>query len=609
MKIACISLGCPKNQVDLDGMVHILLSAGHETVAELGEADVILVNTCGFIESAKTEAIENILEACSYKQQNPDLKVIVTGCLAERYRSQIEEEIPEVDAVVGCASNKAIDSIVARLFNGEDHLESYGLKKDFPLGGKRVIGTPAHYAYLKIAEGCNNRCHYCAIPGIRGPLRSRDMADCVAEARWLAGEGVKELIIVAQDPTAYGEADVILVNTCGFIESAKTEAIENILEACSYKQQNPDLKVIVTGCLAERYRSQIEEEIPEVDAVVGCASNKAIDSIVARLFNGEDHLESYGLKKDFPLGGKRVIGTPAHYAYLKIAEGCNNRCHYCAIPGIRGPLRSRDMADCVAEARWLAGEGVKELIIVAQDPTAYGEDWGKPGSICELLDQLNKVQGIEWIRIMYAYPERITDAFIAAMKRNEKVLPYLDLPIQHCNDVILKNMNRRSNRAELLDVIGKLRREIPGITLRTTLIAGFPGETEEQFEDLCNFVKEVQFDRLGCFAYSAEENTVAARMDGQIEQEVKEKRAELVMQIQTGIMAQKQAAKVGQTVRVICDGIDDESGLYLCRTAADAPEVDGNVCVSSEEPLYPGAFYDILVDDSDLYDLYGTVEK
>ena len=213
---------------------------------------------------------------------------------------------------------------------------------------------------------------------------------------------------------------------------------------------------------------------------------------------------------------------------------------------------------------------------------------------------------------MYAYPERITDEFIAAMKRNDKVVPYLDLPIQHCNDTILKNMNRRSNRAELLEVIGKLRREIPGITLRTTLIAGFPGETEEQFEDLCNFVKEVQFDRLGCFAYSAEENTVAARMDGQIEQEVKDKRAELVMQIQTGIMAQKQAEKVGQTVRVLCDGIDEESGLYpvarrpsgRCRR-----EVDGNVCVSSEEPLYPGQFYDVLVDDSDLYDLYGTVVK
>ena len=210
---------------------------------------------------------------------------------------------------------------------------------------------------------------------------------------------------------------------------------------------------------------------------------------------------------------------------------------------------------------------------------------------------------------MYAYPERITDEFIAAMKRNEKVVPYLDLPIQHCNDTILKNMNRRSTRAELLEVIGKLRREIPGITLRTTLIAGFPGETEEQFEDLCNFVKEVRFDRLGCFAYSAEENTVAAKMDGQIDQETKDRRAELVMQIQTGIMAQKQAEKVGQTVRVLCDGIDEESGLYLCRTTGDAPEVDGNVCVSSEEPLYPGQFYDVLVEDSDLYDLYGTVAK
>ena len=406
------------------------------------------------------------------------------------------------------------------------------------------------------------------------------------------------------------QADIIIVNTCGFIQSAKEEAIENILMACQYKQQNPNLKVIVTGCLAERYKTQIVSEMPEVDAVVGIGSNAALPAIVERLTaNGAGQVESYGPKCDMELGGARVISTPRHYAYLKIAEGCNNRCHYCAIPGIRGPLHSRDMADCVAEARWLAGEGVKELIVVAQDPTAYGEDWGKPGSICELLDKLNKVPGLEWIRIMYAYPERITDEFIAAMKRNEKVVPYLDLPIQHCNDTILKNMNRRSNRAELLEVIGKLRREIPGITLRTTLIAGFPGETEEQFEDLCNFVKEVQFDRLGCFAYSAEENTVAARMDGQIEQEVKDKRAELVMQIQTGIMAQKQAEKVGQTVHVLCDGIDEENGLYLCRTTGDAPEVDGCVCVSSEEPLYPGQFYDVLVEDSDLYDLYGTVVK
>ena len=406
------------------------------------------------------------------------------------------------------------------------------------------------------------------------------------------------------------EADIIIINTCGFIESAKTEAIENILMACQYKQENPDLKVIVTGCLAERYKQQIVQEIPEVDAVVGIGSNAALPAIVRRVCAaGASQVESYGPKTDMPLGGARVISTPRHYAYLKIAEGCNNGCYYCAIPLIRGKLRSRELNDCVAEARWLAGEGVRELIVVAQDPTAYGEDWGKPGSICELLDKLNKVPGLEWIRIMYAYPERITDEFIAAMKRNEKVVPYLDLPIQHCNDTILKNMNRRSTRAELLEVIGKLRREIPGITLRTTLIAGFPGETEEQFEDLCNFVKEVQFDRLGCFAYSAEENTVAARMDGQIEQEVKDKRAELVMQIQTGIMAQKQAEKVGQTVHVLCDGIDEENGLYLCRTTGDAPEVDGCVCVSSEEPLYPGQFYDVLVEDSDLYDLYGTVVK
>ena len=402
------------------------------------------------------------------------------------------------------------------------------------------------------------------------------------------------------------DADLVLVNTCGFIESAKTEAIENILEACSYKQQNPNLKVVVTGCLAERYRDQIRAEIPEVDAVVGCASNSIIDQIVGRVAGGEQ-LETYGPKRDFPLGGKRVIGTPSHYAYLKIAEGCNNRCHYCAIPLIRGPLRSRDMDDCVAEAQWLASEGVKELIVVAQDPTAYGEDWGKPGSICALLDRLNAIDGIEWIRILYAYPERITDDFIAAMKRNQKVLPYLDLPIQHCNDEILHNMNRRSTRAELLEVIGRLRAAIPGITLRTTLIAGFPGETEAQFEELCEFVKEVEFDRLGCFAYSAEENTKAALMEGQLDQETKDRRAEIVMDIQTGIMSRKQAEKVGQTLRVICDGLDDESGLYICRTMADSPEIDGAVCVASEEPLYPGHFYDVKIDQSDLYDLYGQV--
>ena len=402
--------------------------------------------------------------------------------------------------------------------------------------------------------------------------------------------------------------DVAIVNTCGFIDTAKSEAIDQILQLAEVKKAGGLKKILVAGCLSQRYKNDILESLPEVDGMLGTGSFGEICQAVEDVMH--DGRPLYFGDKSGPIEEiGRVVTTGPGWAYLRIAEGCDNWCAFCAIPAIRGPLRSRDMADCVAEARWLAGEGVKELIIVAQDPTAYGEDWGKPGSICELLDKLNKVQGIQWIRIMYAYPERITDEFIAAMQRNEKVVPYLDLPIQHCNDTILKNMNRRSNRAELLDVIGKLRRQIPGITLRTTLIAGFPGETEEQFEDLCNFVKEVQFDRLGCFAYSAEENTVAAKMDGQIEQEVKDKRAELVMQIQTGIMAQKQAEKVGQTVHVLCDGIDEENGLYLCRTTGDAPEVDGCVCVSSEEPLYPGQFYDVLIEDSDLYDLYGTVVK
>ncbi len=404
------------------------------------------------------------------------------------------------------------------------------------------------------------------------------------------------------------EADVILVNTCGFIESAKEEAIANILEACSYKEVNVNLKVIVTGCLAERYKEQIKEEIPEVDAVVGCASNSAIDSIVTRVCGGEG-VQAYGPKTEIPLGGKRIIGTPQHFAYLKVAEGCNNRCHYCAIPLIRGALRSRPLDDCLAEARWLAGEGVKELIIVAQDPTAYGEDWGKPGAVCDLLDGLNQIEGIEWIRILYAYPERITDAFIAAMQRNKKVVPYLDLPIQHCNSEVLHNMNRRSNRETIESVLAKLRAAIPGITLRTTLIAGFPGESEAQFDELCDFVKTAAFDRLGCFAYSAEENTVAAEMDGQIDEAEKQRRADLVMQIQTNIMAQKQAEKVGQLLEVIADSFDEESGLYLCRGTADSPEIDGNVCVASENPLMPGEFYTIRIMESDLYDLYGDVEE
>ncbi len=417
----------------------------------------------------------------------------------------------------------------------------------------------------------------------------------------------RSLLAAGHESTAdLSQADVIIVNTCGFIESAKAEAIENILMACSYKEQNPDLKVVVTGCLAERYQKEIRAEMPEVDAVVGIGSNSAICAVIERLSAGPQ--EQFGPKTAMPLGGARVISTPPHYAYLKIAEGCNNGCYYCAIPLIRGGLRSRAMSDCVAEAKWLADQGVQELIVVAQDPTAYGEDWGKPGSICQLLDQLNAVEGIRWIRILYAYPERITDEFVAALQRNEKVLPYLDLPIQHCNDEILHRMNRRGGRGEIEEAIAKLRAGIPNITLRTTLIAGFPGETEEQFEEMCRFVRDMQFDRLGCFAYSPEEGTKAATMPDQIDEEVKQRRADQIMEIQTGIMSRKQAERVGQELECICDELDEENGLYLLRTMSDAPEIDGNVCVPADEyQLEFGHFYKVHILDSDLYDLYGEI--
>lgn len=405
------------------------------------------------------------------------------------------------------------------------------------------------------------------------------------------------------DPAA---ADCILINTCGFIQSAKEEAIENILTACALKQQNPALRVVVTGCLAERYQAEIRKEIPEVDAVVGLGSNAALPDILERLQAPGTTAECFGPKTALPLDGARVISTPPHYAYLKIAEGCSNGCYYCAIPLIRGPLRSRPLQSCVAEARWLAQQGVRELILVAQDPTAYGADTGRE-DLCALLDALQPIEGIEWIRILYAYPERITDALVAAMARNPKVLPYLDLPIQHCSDPVLKAMNRRGGRAAIEQALAKLRAGIPGITLRTTLLVGYPGETEAQFDELCEFVRAQRFQRLGCFAYSPEEGTVAADLPGQLPEEEKQRRVDTIMRLQTDIMAGQQAGMVGRTLRVLCDEYDEESGLWLCRSAADAPEIDTNVCVRSEAPLTPGEFYTVKVEESDVYDLYGVL--
>ncbi|MEG2501012.1 MAG: 30S ribosomal protein S12 methylthiotransferase RimO [Oscillospiraceae bacterium] len=403
-----------------------------------------------------------------------------------------------------------------------------------------------------------------------------------------------------------GDADIILINTCGFIESAKEEAIENILTACSYKKAKPSLKVIVTGCLAERYKADIRSEIPEVDAVIGIGSNGAIAALVERIAHGEC-LESYGAKSAMPLGGARVISTPRHYAYLKIAEGCSNCCHYCAIPLIRGALRSRSIEDVVAEARWLASEGVKELIIVAQDLTAYGADLGEVQTP-QLLDELNKIDGIRWIRLLYAYPERITPEFIAAMVRNNKVLHYLDVPIQHSNTRVLQSMNRKGTHETIVNALDALRKAMPDITLRTTLIAGYPGETEDEFCELCNFVKEYRFDRLGCFAYSEEEGTVAAQME-QMPMETREKRADIIMRIQSEIMAAKQAAKVGKTLTAVCDDYDDENDLYIMRTEQDAPEIDAECYGKSDIPLETGAFYKVEIEESDMCDLFGVVKE
>lgn len=304
-----------------------------------------------------------------------------------------------------------------------------------------------------------------------------------------------------------------------------------------------------------------------------------------------------------PLEGARVISTPRHYAWLKIADGCSNACSYCAIPGIRGPLRSRPMEAVLAEAHWLARQGVRELVLVAQDVTAYGDDRGE-NQIVPLLNALNAIEELRWIRLLYAYPERITRPLLAAMRQCGKVLPYLDLPIQHCNEEILRSMRRRGGATAVREAIGLIREELPGAVLRTSLIAGYPGETEAQFEELCTFVTQTGFDRLGCFAYSPEEGTIAAGLPGQLPDAVRHARAEAIMRLQGEVMAQKQQAMIGQRLEVVCDGLDEESGLWLCRGAADAPEIDANVLVESALPLEEGQFVSVRVTAADAYDLY-----
>lgn len=404
------------------------------------------------------------------------------------------------------------------------------------------------------------------------------------------------------------QADAIIINTCGFIEDAKAEAIENILEASRYKSEGNCKALIVTGCLAERYKDDVTEEIPEVDVCVGIGSNGNIAQIVKDAIEGNCK-NSFGEKEALDLNGKRILGGFPFTAYLKVADGCDNCCTYCAIPKIRGRLRSRKIEDCVAEAKELASCGVKELIVVAQDTTAYGTDIYRRPMLAKLLQELCKVEGIHWIRTLYTYPDKITDELIDVIASEEKLVKYLDIPLQHINGEILKKMNRKGDKQSIESLIKKIRAKIPEITLRTTFITGFPGESEEQFCELCEFVKETRFDRLGCFTYSAEEDTMAAEFDSQVDEQTKVSRMENIMDMQTIIAAEKNKEKIDTVTEVLIEGWDDYIKCYFGRTVADAPEVDGKIFFMSTRPLVIGEFVKVRINDSIEYDLLGELEE
>ncbi len=399
--------------------------------------------------------------------------------------------------------------------------------------------------------------------------------------------------------------DAVIINTCGFIEDAKREAIDNILEMADYKADGEIKKIIVTGCLAERYGQEILEDLPEVDTIVGIGNNGNIVDILNQTLESDTSIIAMGDKMDLPLCGQRLLTTPEYWGYLKIADGCSNNCTYCAIPEIRGAMRSRKIEDCVREAEALAKNGIRELIIIAQDTTRYGEDiYGEP-KLHELLHELCKIESLHWIRILYCYPDRLTDELIDTIASEEKVCNYIDLPLQHCNGDVLRRMNRRGDRESLTKLIEKLREKIPDVTIRTTLITGFPGETDEQFEELAEFVKEIGFDCLGCFAYSPEEGTPAADFPDQLDTEVKVHRGELIMDAQYGIVLENNKALVGKTFETIVDGYDPYTDVYFGRTFRDAPEIDGKISFICDESLQPGDFIDVTVTDFNEYDLIG----
>lgn len=396
---------------------------------------------------------------------------------------------------------------------------------------------------------------------------------------------------VVNDPL---EADLVIVNTCGFIEDAKRESIENILDMISYKDESPELKVLVTGCLSERYQSEIFTEIPEVDGVIGIGANDDICQICHKILDGE-RAQVFPPKENLSFEGDRILTTPPYTAYLKIAEGCSNHCTYCAIPSIRGPYRSRTSTSIIAEAKKLADMGVKELVVVAQDTTRYGEDLYGKNSLVPLLKVLSQINGIEWIRLLYLYPERIDDALINEIAENDKIVKYMDIPMQHCNKNILRRMNRHGDRESLTALVKKIREKIPNVTLRTTFIAGFPGETEEEFNELCEFIDEMHFERMGCFAYSEEEGTPAAKLDGMLDAEVRRERADIINERQSEILDRLNDSLVGKTLAAVVEGYDAYSDAYYGRTYMDAPEIDTQIIFTCGYELNDGDIVDVEV--------------
>jgi ribosomal protein S12 methylthiotransferase len=414
---------------------------------------------------------------------------------------------------------------------------------------------------------------------------------------------------LTDDETA---ADVIIINSCCFIGPAKEESIDTILEMAKQKETGSCKALIVTGCLAQRYREEVLSELPEVDAVVGTTAYDSIASVVAGVLEdsglkGAGHAAFCDIDRLPPIKGNRIVTTGGHYAYLKIAEGCSKHCTYCVIPNVRGRYRSIPEEDLLAEARELAAQGVKELIVVAQETTVYGLDIYGEKRLHVLLKKLAAIPGIEWVRVEYCYPEELYQELVDTIRDEEKICRYLDIPIQHASDAVLKKMGRRTTQADLRRIIDWLRQELPGVALRTTLISGFPQETEEDHEELMGFVEEMGFDRLGVFAYSQEEDTPAARLPGQIPEEVKERRRDEIMSLQQDISYERSQGFIGSTMKVMIEGRLPEEDVYVGRTYRDAPDVDGYIFIKSDRPLITGDFVTAKVTGADEYDLTGEL--